>query len=372
MPPTQVYLGAPHLSLNGLRCVKTAQGYASKLQGYVINNTYMGWMYENDQWHLRDREYMETYYGVGAKGGTGVHEIWDYSSNPTLTFTLHPLAINQNSISGFYGTSYPKTRDGGTYKIKHKANKGQEDAMFSVDSYKGLEKPTFYIEMADDSVISLNSGSNSNNEFYYYDEWFRTATDDACAQHDITLYKKPYVADQTMRVYSSTTTHQFYPLNVTQTVKLLQPSVYGSIGIIDNTNMEDALSGYSMISSTWQHNYSYGEIVSDTGDWFFIRILAYIDDWDSIGDISYSWNATGAKKTQFNPMSGTINSFAQVTGHGSSWENYAVGYQQVYIERGKLTAPHYDDAGLPADINIVPNGLKQDSGTWSKTITVVA
>jgi hypothetical protein len=153
---------------------------------------------------------------------------------------------------------------------------------------------------------------------------------------------------------------------------LLQPSVYGSIGIIDNTNMEDALSGYSMISSTWQHNYSYGEIVSDTGDWFFIRILAYIDDWDSIGDISYSWNATGAKKTQFNPMSGTINSFAQVTGHGSSWENYAVGYQQVYIERGKLTAPHYDDAGLPADINIVPNGLKQDSGTWSKTITVVA
>lgn len=340
----------------GFNLVKVDGQYVKKIELDIVSASHMnrGW----DSYQGHDLQ-------IGATR-IGKRTLWDYSENGfvrTLKSSIPtPLSLNQVGFSGYHGSSYPKTRDGGYYKIKHQTYSWLSEAYAN-----NVPTPTFRITIADPSVINLNAGYD-----YTYEEWGDVNTGSPCAQHGITVYKKPYVADQTMTVTSSTTANMYYPENGSAFVILKQPTVYGSIGITDNTDMTSALSGYSTISSIWQHNYSNGEIVGDTGDWFQVKILAYIPDWDSIGDISYSWNVTGDKKTQFNPMAGTINSFAQVTGNGSTWESYAVGYQQIYLERGKLTAPHYTDATLTANLNIVPNGLVFDSGTQTKALSVVA
>jgi hypothetical protein len=205
--------------------------------------------------------------------------------------------------------------------------------------------------MSDDSVISL-----SKDYTYNYGEWFRTAElNEACAQSSITVYKKPYVADQTMTVTSSTTPNMYYPENSSQYVILKQPSIYSSIGIVDDTTTM-ALSGYSSISPLWGSGTSYN---------FWVKILAYKPDWDSLSDIQMSWNVTGAKASQCSAQSGTITSFADIPNATGVWVDYAVGYFPFTYSMGSSLG------ASNLNFNVVANGLKFNSGTQTKTVSAV-
>ena len=312
--------------------------YVKKIELDIVDDDHMyrGW----------DNNGTDTQYGGGQ---TGKRTIWDYSSYPTLTPFVYPLSIAQDSLSGYYGNSYPKTRDGGSYKIKHMSNKGSSTS-FS-DSYPNLELPTFSIGISDDSVINLNK-----NTTYAYDEWFRTAeTNDSCAQVGIYIYKRPYVADQTMTVTSSTTANQFYPENSSQFVVLKQPTIYASIGIVDDiTTM--ALTSYSSVSPLW------GTV--GTPYPFWVKVIIYKPDWDGVSSASMSWNVTGAKAGQCSAQSGTITSFSDIPNATGGWVNYAVGYFPFTLSTGANLA------SSDLTFNIVANGLKFDSGTQTKVVAV--
>lgn len=340
MGSTSAYLSTPYYSnAQSVRVVRADNNYIRKVELDISAVSHMNYGWDSVAG-------INTSYGGGQ---TGKRVIWDYSDNPTLTANVYPLSIVQDTISGYYGATYTKTRDGNLYKIKHQSNHGS--STFFNDSYPNAPKPTFSISMSDDSVISL-----SKDYTYNYGEWFRTAElNEACAQSSITVYKKPYVADQTMTVTSSTTPNMYYPENSSQYVILKQPSVYSSIGLVDDTTTM-ALSSYSSMSPMWGNGFSYD---------FYVKILAYKPDWDSLSDIQMSWNVTGAKASQCSVQSGTITSFSDIPNATGVWVDYAVGYYPFTFSLGSnLNASNLD-------FNVVANGLKFDSGTQTKTVSAL-
>ena len=371
MGSTSAYLDSPYYSnAQSVRLVKVNGSYVKKVELDIKSVSHMqlgvstgggsqhwglGWSHSANtiQSKTIEEKVFYTNNPTSADNGTttGKRTLWDYSDHPTLTSNVYPLSIVQDTISGWFGANYTKTRDNNSYKIKHQSNKGTSTSF--EDSYPNTPKPTFVISMSDDSVISLNK-----NTTYTYDEWFRTAeSNEACAQKSIHVYKRPYVADQTMTVTSSTTPNMYYPENSSQFVILKQPTVFSSIGIVDDTTTM-ATSGYSSISPLWGSGFTYD---------FWVKILVYKPDWDSLTDIQMSWNVTGAKASQCSVQSGTITSFADIPNSaGSIWESYAVGYFPFTFSVGSsLEASNLN-------FNVVANGLKFDSGTQTKTVSAYA
>jgi hypothetical protein len=324
---------------NGFNLVKVGGQYVKKIELDIVSASHM-----NHGW--------DSYQGHDVSFGAtriGKRTLWDYSENgfvKTLkTAKPNPLNLNQVGFSGYEGNSYPKTRDGGNYKIKHQTYSWLSEAYAN-----NVPRPTFRIAMNDSSVIDLTTGVD-----YSYEEWGDVNTSSPCAQHGITVYKKPYVADQTMTVTSSTTANMYYPENGSQFVILKQPSVYSSIGIVDDTTTM-ALSGYSSISPLWGSGTSYN---------FWVKILVYKPDWDSLSDIQMSWNVTGAKASQCSAQSGTITSFADIPNATGGWVNYAVGYFPFTYSIGSSLG------ASDLNFNVVANGLKFDSGTQTKTVSAL-
>ena len=369
MGSVTAYLDDPYFSnSSSVRVVKVDGSYVKKIEldiksisgmdtgiSWSGGSQHWGLGWDTPSWQSRKKDISEQLFNTNVPtqqdnaDNTGKRTLWDYSDHPTLTSSVYPLSLNQNAIAGWFGSVYQRTRDGGSYKIKHQSNKGTSTSFN--DSYPTAPKPTFYISMSNDSVVSL-----TKNYTYNYGEWFRTAeSNEACAQSSITVYKKPYVADQTMTVTSSTTPNMYYPENSSQYVILKQPSVYSSIGLVDDTTTM-ALSGYSSMSPLWSGGSSHN---------FWVKILVYKPDWDSLSDIQMSWNVTGAKASQCSAQSGTITSFANIPNATGAWVNYAVGYFPFTYSMGSSLA------GSNLDFNVVANGLKFSSGTQTKTVNAL-
>lgn len=341
-------MGATYANLNdpwigdsqSVRVAKVNGSFVKKVELDIVDNSHM-----NHGWDSAG--------GIDvALGGawTGKRTLWDYTNFTTLSSVIYPLSIAQDSISGWFGSTYTKTRDGGTYKIKHKSNSGNSPTSNS-DSYPNAPKPTFSLTIGNDGVISL-----LKNTTYTYEDWFRTAEAEACAQKSITVYKQPYVGDQTMTVTSSTTPNMYYPENGSQFVILKQPSIYASVGITDTDDGSMALTSYSSISPLIGSGFTYD---------YFVKIIAYKPDWDSLSDIQMSWDVTGAKASQCSAQSGTITNFADIPNATGGWVDYAVGYFPFTYSMGG------DLAGSPLNFNVVANGLKFNSGTQTKTVNAL-
>lgn len=323
----------------GFNLVKVGGQYVKKIELNIVSASHMNHGWGSYQGH--DVE-------LGATR-TGKRTLWDYSesgfirtlkaTNPT------PLSLNQVGFTGYSGTGYPKTRDGGNYKIKHQTYSWLSEAFAN-----NVPRPTFRITMTDSSVIDLTTGFD-----YSYEEWGDVNTGSPCAQHGITVYKKPYVADQTMTVTSSTTANMYYPENGSAFVILKQPSIYSSIGIVDDTTTM-ALSGYSSMSPLWSSGFDHD---------FYVKILAYKPHWDSLSDIQMSWDVTGDKASQCSAQSGTITSFANIPNATGNWVDYAVGYFPFTYSLGSSLA------GSNLNFNVVANGLKFNSGTQTKTVSAL-
>lgn len=207
-------------------------------------------------------------------------------------------------------------------------------------------RPTYNLTGSNVNLVT-NRGIGTN---YNFDSWYHHWYYGGSVYDDnIMIYNKPYVGDVSMTINALTTPNQFYPSNLSSTITLAQPSVWASIGVTDTTSSTVEAQGYNSISPFWSNNGA-----------FYVKIILYKFDWDSISDMSISWSITGGKYDQFSPNSGTITSFRQMVASGYS--NYAVGYAPIQYSAGDNL--DYEDTNF----NVVANGLKFRSFTNPKVI----
>ena len=131
---------------------------------------------------------------------------------------------------------------------------------------------------------------------------------------------------------------------------LKQGTVYASIGITDDVS--NPIGVFTRIDTRTQSQ----------GTLFYIRVLLYSPDWDSLSDMYIDWSVTGGKASNFNKTSGRITNFQWFNG-GADWANYAVGYEPIYISQSSST-------GATTTTNIVANGLVFDSGIQTRDVII--
>lgn len=286
-------------------------------------------------------------------GYAGNRKIWD--NDEAMFYASRGPQFG--TASGNYDTgSYPFYRYwNDTHYIKH-------SGWSNVNAQAlGLPLPTYTLSMSGNDGWRSSGGSepgsavvNKNLSWTHaYHSW-----DTNIARDPIVVYKKPYIPDQTMTITSLTTPHQYAPGNTTGAVLLKQSPIYASISL---TSVD---SGTTVPSNEATTGYSTGQTIWNDNIWpnqKFVKILAYTNHWDSINDIEFAWNITGAGAGSFNIQNGTINNFQPVTTSG--WTDYAYGYQPINIALTTIEEKS-------TDVNIVANGLQFSSGTQSRNYKI--
>lgn len=280
-----------------------------------------------------------------GSGSAGNKTIWTNSmvskfytnEKPYLRNLFSPLDDDNDAATSI-------TRDGLSYHVF--LNSSTSESQVNTLNASPI-RPTYNLTGSNVNLVT-NRGIGTN---YNFDSWYHHWYSGGCVYDDnIMIYNKPYVGDVSMTINALTTPNQFYPSNLSSTITLAQPSVWANIGVTDTTSSESEAQSYpSDLSPIWSN---YGA--------FYVKIILYKPDWDSISDMSISWSITGGKYDQFSPNSGTITSFRQMVASG--WSDYAVGYAPTQMSRG----PNLE--GEATNFNVVANGLKFRSFTNPKVM----
>ena len=279
--------------------------------------------------------------------------IWKYDEYDTRTLTDYGVwalsfISDSGGFSGWYGDDYTVTRSSlnrNDYKVCHRTYTASE-------GFYDLPTPTFKITAENNQTSNLSEIiSLPLNTDISYNNWSNLTNSSLCrAEHPITIFKKPHIPDVKMYVTSSTTPNMFYPENKSEYVLLKQGTVYASIGITDDVS--NPIGVFTRIDTRTQSQ----------GTLFYIRVLLYSPDWDSLSDMYIDWSVTGGKASNFNKTSGRITNFQWFNG-GADWANYAVGYEPIYISQSSST-------GVTTTTNIVANGLVFDSGIQTRDVII--
>lgn len=339
----------PSASVYDIYCARYNGQWASKVRVDLDPNDghKTGW----DRSSASDNIFLnDTQYNGGYAGN---RQIWD--NNEAVFYALEGPRFG--TASGSYDTgSYPFYRywDGSFY-IKHGGWSNRNGQAL------GLPLPTYTLSMSGNNGWRSSGGSEPGSAVVNKDlSWTHTykSWDNNIVRDPIVVYKKPYIPDQTMTITSLTTPHQYAPGNTTGSVLLKQYPIYASI------DLTSVGSGTTVPSNEAVMGYSTGQTIWNDNIWTtqkFVKILAYTSHWDSINDIEFSWNVTGAGAGGFSAQSGLINNFQPVTASG--WTDYAYGYQAIDIAITTI-----DEKST--DINIVANGLQFNSGIQSRNYKI--
>ena len=300
----------------------------------------------------------ETSYGGGS---TGSRKIWDNDE----AYFYSGRGPGFGPASGTYDAgSFPFNRnwgnDGDSYYIKHAGWSNRDGGAL------GLPLPTYTLSMSGGNGWRSSGGSepgsavvNKNLSWTHtYQSWVG-----GYARDPIVIYTKPYIPDQTMTITSLTTANQYAPGNLQSTVLLKQPSIYTSLSITSTDTgttipASEGNLGFGEGATIWNDVVARMNAI---GIQRYVKIVAYMPHWNSVNDIEFAWNITGAGASSFNIQNGTINNFAPLTTSG--WTDYAYGYQPVNIAIG-------DIAAKSTNINIVANGLKFSSGNQTRNYNI--
>lgn len=279
-----------------------------------------------------------------GSGSAGNKTIW--TNSLVSKFYSYEKPYLKQSFGGqdWDETEHIITRDGGSYYINLNSSANEYQA---TNLNNSPIRPTYNLTGSNVNLVT-NRGIGTN---YSFDSWnYHWFNGSNVYDGNIMVYKKPYIGNVSLTMNALTTPNQFSPGVLSRTITLLQPSVWASIGVTDTTSSSFEDQMYSNVSPFWSNNGA-----------FYVKIILYKFDWDSISDMSISWSITGGKYDQFSPNSGTITSFRQMVASGYS--NYAVGYAPTQYSMGSSLA--YEDTNF----NIVANGLKFDSITNPRVIS---